>query len=179
MSLRSKLDRAIVAYLKSRGVCENVYPANYSQERAFPNVTVWSHAGSPSPQFTGTYRFRVDVRVQFQAPNQPEEVNPEASRVSVDTITDAVLEALLVTDTAQDLQATASLITNAGNALAVAIDDTEEATLRASNNADMAAFTCQQWLEAGLDGGAPSDDGAAWAEILSFTADAANSADLL
>lgn len=179
MSLRSKLDRAIVARLRDQGVCTNIYPANSSDVREFPNVTVWSHAGTQDPAFTGTYRFRVDIHVQYQAAVQQEEVNPEANRVALDALTDSVYAALMESDNGYDLQATAGLITASGNALAAAADTTDEAILRAANNADMAEFTCQQWLEAGLDGGIPDDGSTSWREILQFDAVAAGKANLL
>ncbi len=182
MSLRSKLDRAIVAYLQTQGVCDNISPANSSEDSEYPNVTVWCHDGKPSAQYSGSYEFQVMIEMQGKATQQPvapgtDEPNPELQRVKLDELTDGVYEALMkeeVTEDTQSLRATKDLITAAGRALAVA-DATPEGIQRAENNADMVDFTCQFWMESGITGGRPNVEGAAWKEVLQFTARACGS----
>jgi hypothetical protein len=170
MSTRSKTDRAIVAYLISKGVAPNIYPANFSGERAYPNVTVWCHDGKPDVQYSGSWEFQVMIEVNGHATVQPDEPNPDAPRVDLDEISQAVEEALMVSDDAdqnETLHTTAELITLAGRALAVS-DGTDAGNQRAANNADMVNFTLQFWQETGLTGGQGQTEGAAFREILNY-----------
>lgn len=172
MALRSKLDRAIVAYLQDRGVSENIYPANCSIERQTKNVTVWSHNGTPSEQFSGSYSFQVMIEIENSATQQPNEPNPEKQRAELDELTEDTHDALMQTEDNENLKATAEAITLAGRELAVT-DGTPEGDKRAENNADMAEFTCQWWEESGLTGGRPNVEGGAFKEVLMFRAIAA------
>ena len=169
MSLRSKCDRAITAYLQSMGVAGDIYPANSSAEREVPCVTVLSHSGRAEVPITGIYRFQVRIRIQGHAGQQPDETNPEAQRVSLDELVVGVSDAMMQSGDGDDLQATAAAITASGRALA-----TDPDAQRAANNADMVDFTCQSLYDTGLDGGNPSTgggvDGNYWVEDLLFEA---------
>lgn len=173
MSLRSKCDRAIVAYLRGKGVCDNIYPANFSGERTLPNVTPLCHSGRPEVDMQGNYRFQVRIRCEGHAAQQPEEINPEAQRVELDELTEAVDQAMMQSGNDEDLKAMCGLITKAGRDLAGPSDGTPAGDFRAKNNADMKDFTVTGFYDAGLDGGNPKNsdgavEGSYWVEDLLF-----------
>ena len=201
MSLRSKCDRAVVAYLQSKGVCQNIYPALYSLPRALPNVTVLCHSGRREVPLTGNYRFQLRNRVENSAVIQPipaapggqplPPANTDIQRLQIDAATEAVYIAMMGATQIQNgtyvydensLKATAQAITSAGRALAVdASNGADPAQVqRAKNNADMVDFTILALYETGLDGGNPKHaDGASdvtfWAEDLLFEIEACDS----
>lgn len=162
MSLRSKCDRAVAAYLRSVGV-GNVFTGNDSRERSVPCVTVLCHSGRAEMPLTGIYRFAVRVRVQGHATLQPDEVDPNAQRMALDAQVELVHDSMMRVEDGDDLQYTADAITTEGRALAVTAPDSD---------ADMAQFTCQSLYDVGMDGGNPSTaggvDGAFWVEDLLF-----------
>jgi len=136
-NLRSKLDRAIIAYLEPIAVAVNVdvtlYPANSSAERELPLIDVMATQGPEEPPFTGNHLMATKIRLEFPAANQPNQENPNQNRLDLDAMTDAVFDALHQS-TGDDYSETARLVTAAGRALA-ASDPT--------NHADMVDFTCQ------------------------------------
>lgn len=170
MSLRSKVDRAVVAYLKSQGVADHIYPFNYSGTREFPSVTVKAGRprGMPSTsevKYSGDYRFLVTINVQHQG-NVQEGEDSEKNRVALDELTKAVYEALMQSADSgpnqNNLKATAALIQAAGRAL-----KTNPITAIANNNADMDEFSMTHWEESALDADV-NEDGNAFIEILLF-----------
>ncbi len=171
-NIRSKLDRAIVAYLKTKLPSgTNIYPANNSGTKALPNITVRSHRGRATIPFDGSWDFLVQIEAHYPAALQPGEANPDALRVAGDLLFDSAIDALMQTSNQVDLSETAAQISTAGRLLQSVGTAIEQA-----NNADMLAFTCQIWANAELDGGNPAQDGGAdttrWAEIARFNATA-------
>ena len=165
-SPRSKLDRAIVAYLIAQGVGDNtnIFPANSSRDRALPNLTIHASGGSPEFPLSGTYRFNVRVICKYPGAIQPtdELTNYETNRLAADELFASAVDALMQGETGTStLAVTATAITTAGRALA----DSDPA-----NHADMADFTCIQWLDTGFDGGVPEEESSTWAEIATFQA---------
>lgn len=180
--LRDKNDRAVVAWLVSQGVAKAVYPANsnYPLDIAdSPIVTVHSHSGKPEPAgvfFSGVWRFQTQITVHARAARQPDDKNPVLRRVQLGEVFAAVCDALLQSsDGGQSLDYTSNAISLAGRALAtmnIPIFKDSPITI-ASQNADMADYTCQEWLPSGLDGGNPRADGApadtqVWKEAIVF-----------
>lgn len=165
----SQLDRAIVAWLVSQGVgtdpsCQ-VLPAYSTEENAYPNITVHSLRSQNEPQLAGNKSFTVQVRIAQAASREVKDPNPENARVILDLLTGQCAYALLQSNDGQSLNLTAQNITTAGRALAASADPTI-----AANNADMANFTCQYLFDQGQTRGKPSDEAAAWVEVLNFTA---------
>lgn len=184
-NLRSKLDRACVAYLtgklpaRKNAAGQNViyiYPANWSAQMDDSNgpiIRVRSHGGRPSEesQLSGNWQFSVQFSVEAPAAQQMNQANPAAQRVSNDAVMAAMCDALATSTDLTTYQATADAITAAGRALVGAGSEQEQA-----NNADMADFTLQFWLPTALDGGNPVDESgnantATWIEHVMFRAD--------
>lgn len=172
-SLRSKLDRAIVAYLISVGIGDqtNVLPhKTHRKMDALPLVIVRSTVGMPEGQ-DGNDRIRVRISILGSAGVDEDEPNPVVSRVNHDALIGKVRAALRQSDNGgATLDATCVLINVAGRALAVPADASPEAALVAQNNADMADFTLDQWYDAGFGDGEPLDSAYAWEEVLLFDA---------
>ncbi len=170
--LRSKLNRAIAAYLVSAGAggVNDVTPANTVGKSDYPNTTVRSTLSKVEVAFTGLRRISVQISIKGSAVNAVNEPNKDVSRVNFDTRVATTEDALMQTDDDQTLLATADNITAAGRALAVPADGSDAAALIAANNADMVDFTCQAWYEAGNGDGEASDPGCSWEEILMFEA---------
>ena len=178
-NIRSKLDRAVVAYLKAAGVCDVINPAMYSSVIDMDASPVWivvrSHQGTPTTALCNVWDFLVEVGVHGPATPPLNTENEGENRVSFDQVFAGMFDALMQSGQGQafnqDLQATADLITSNGRALAVSAD----ATI-AANNADMADFTCQYWYPpVALDGGNPRVQGApenttVWKEFATFKA---------
>lgn len=176
-NIRSKLDRAIVAYLQTAGVCDLIYPGQYggvipaADDGTTPLwVVVRSHQGTEEVLLSGVWRFKVECAVHGPANPQPNQVNLAGQRVSFDSIFSAMHDALMTSeDSNQTLQATADAITDAGRALATTGTDQEK-----QNNADMVDFTCQYWYPPiSLDGGSPRTEGTPgsmtlWKELAVF-----------
>jgi hypothetical protein len=166
-SPRSKLDRAIVAYLIAQGVGDNtnIFPANSSRDRSLPNLTIHASGGSHEFPLSGTYRFNVRVICKYPAAIQPDAADPtnsETNRLAADALFAAAVDALMQGESGTStLAVTATAITTAGRDLATTDPD---------NHADMADFTCIQWLDTGFDGGVPEEESSAWAEIATFQA---------
>ena len=178
--LRSKADRAIVAYLKQAGVADQIFPAMWSgilQADADGNapvyVTIRCHSGIPVVQYSNTYKFIVEATVTGPAVPPSNAVNQAQPHVDVESAFGAMVDALMQSGQpqaqSQDLQATADLISKYGRGLATTGSHTEQ-----QNNADMLDFTCQYWDgPTMLDGGNPkgegqSPDNTSWREIAIF-----------
>lgn len=171
-NIRSKHNRAIVAYLISQGIGSNddTTPANSVGSNTYPRTTVRSMIAKPNPNHTGDYRITTHISIKGTATNKANEPNPEQARVEFDKRVGQTCDALMMTDNNINLKFTASSITTAGRALAVAIDASGAAILFAANNADMADYTCDQWYDGGSGDGEPDEQGTAFEEILIFEA---------
>lgn len=156
-NLRSKLDRAVAAYLIAQkvGTGTNVFPANRSGDIDLaegPVIIVRSHSGTPEHPLGGIWRFRVEVSIHGSAAPQPTDTSDQTERLALDQMTAQAGDALgQSADDMQSYQATADGITAAAQASAVVAN---------SNNADLVDFTLQFWGVAGLDGGNPRAQGA-------------------
>lgn len=162
-NLRSKNDRAVAAYItpiaQAVDPSVSIYPANYSLERAFPIIDVSTSQGSESPPFSGNHSLNVRVRIEYPAANQPGQSNPQSNRLALDSMVDAVFDAFHKSDNGCDYQATAALITAAGRALASS-DPT--------NHADMADYTCIQFMGVEYVGGAEAEESSSFVEMIRF-----------
>lgn len=179
-NLRSKLDRAIVAYLQTEGVADNIYTALNSTAKDIdistsPAVFVRSHTGRVYTEnpYSGVYVYQVEVCAEGSAAAQPEDKNPEEARMQLDEVFSGTVDALMYSDAndGSPFLFTADAITAAGRALA-----TNPNAQIAANNADMVDFTCQAWSpsDPAFDGGNPRAEGGAdttvWKEIANFQA---------
>lgn len=172
----SKLERAIVAYLISVdcGDEEDIFHSMSMGTRGFPNTTVLPVNGTPEPKFTGDYRIQVWVSIKGSASTGTDETNPLAGQVAFIQRVQQTWDALMQTDDEQTLRYTATAITAAGRALAVAVDASDEAIQFAANNADMADFTVIEWEDAGFGQGKADPQGHDWERVLMFSALAAS-----
>ena len=174
-NLRSKLDRAIVAYLISAGAgsIDDVLSSRTRKARKFPNTTVKAGRGVPDPPYSGNYRVTVYVSIKYSATQEVKEPNPGLARTQFDQRVAQTFDALMQSDNQQDLHQTATLITAAGRNLAVDPNNgTDPVTKQeAENNADMADFTIMQWIDQGFGSGPDEDaEGNNWEEVLMFEA---------
>lgn len=176
-NLRSKLDRAICAWLVNQlvGGVDNILPFASVKISPYPNVEVHSTLSKPDPDFSGNRRVQVQISIKGSATKDPNNPDSENPRIQFDNLVAAVGDALMQTDdNGVSLNATARGITTAGRALAV--DSTNgaipAAVQFAKDNADMVNFTCQMWIDAGEgDGEIDADEeGCSWNEVLMFEA---------
>jgi len=170
--LRSKLDRAVAAYLVSVGAGgpNDCLPHNTVLANTYPNTDVHSTLSRPEVALTGLRRVMVHISIKGSAVNKPDEPNVDQGRVEFDKRVGVTMDALMESDDGQTLRATARAITAAGRALAVAVDGSDAAILKAANNADMVDFTCQAWYDAGEGDPETNADGCSWENILMFEA---------
>jgi hypothetical protein len=177
--LRSKLNRALVAYLVNSGAggIPDIFPGNSVGEKSYPNTVVLSTLSRPEIPMTGIRRISVHISIKGSATQKTNaESNPEQARVDFDNRCATTYDALMQTVDGQTLKATAVLITAAGQAMAVPVDGTAAAIKFANNNADMADFTCQEWYDIGEGDGEADAEGCSWEEILMFEAVVSGSA---
>ena len=182
--LRSKLNRAIAAYLLNPnaylavpdaslvpcGAKDDILPANAITPNTYPNTTVQATLSKVEVPLTGLRRISVHLSIKGSAVQEVGEPNPEQKRVEFDQRIANTYDALMQSDDGQSLRATARAITAAGRALAVPVDNTAAALQLAANNADMADFTCQAWFDSGEGDGMANAEGCSWEEILMFEA---------
>jgi len=147
-----------------------VLPANTTSPNKYPNTTVRATLSLAEVALTGLRRVKVHISIKGSAVQRPGEPNEGASRVEFDKRVATTYDALMQTEDGQTLRGTAAAITEAGRALAVAVDGSEEAQQLAANNADMVDFTCQGWYDAGEGDGEADAEGCSWEEILMFEA---------
>lgn len=169
-NLRSKLDRAIVAYLISLadpkvGTAADILPAYMSSDKPVLSTVVQSSQGPEDPPFTGNHNMAVKVRIKVPAANQPGQTNPMANRVVLDARSAATFDAFHQTANNCDYGETARLISAAGRALATSGTVTDQA-----NNADMVDFTCQWIQDMSIAGGEPDDEATAFVDVITFSA---------
>lgn len=167
-NIRSKNDRAIAAYLASVVAAVNpaveIYTTNVSTTRKLPLVDVLTAQGAENPPFSGNHTLSVRVRVEFPAANDPNTTNPQENRLALDAMADAVFDAFHLCDNGCDYSATAAAITAAGNALAVSDP---------VNHADMADYTCLQFLGVEYAGGVDDGETTSFVEMIKFSSVAA------
>lgn len=152
-NLRSKNDRAIVAYLigANCGTANDIFPGNFTADKKSLNTVVRSTLSMPEENFTGNRRVKVLVHIKG-----PATVNDDSDpRAAFDARVSATMDALMQTDNEQDLQYTADTITSAGRATS-------------ATDPDMADYTCQSWYEAGEGDGEDTEDGCLWHTVLMF-----------
>lgn len=175
-NLRSKLDRAICAYLVSQGVGgdENILPFASPINSGYPNVVVHSVTSKPDPDFSGNRWVQVHITISGSATKDPDKPDSQNPRVQFDNLVAAVGDALMQTDDdGQSLRATAELITAAGRATATTVDLNDPVSVQfAEDNKDMADFTCQMWLDVSEGDGeiTADEEGCAWKEVFVFNA---------
>lgn len=169
-NIRSKLDRAIAAYLVKAecGGVDDILPAKSSKEKKYPNTVVHSTLSKPEVQFTGLRRCHVQIHLRGRAvPNDNDQ-----SRIQFDDRVAATADAMMISDNGgQSLDAVAIAITEAGRALAIdqSSGTDPKAAAIAAQNADMADFTCIEVIDAGEGDGEDTDSqGCSWHEVLLF-----------
>jgi hypothetical protein len=161
--LRSKLNRAICAYLikEGCGTAADTAPENSQQIKSYPNTTVRAGIATPNPALTGNRDIPVHIGIRGSAVRDPANLTDvTTARKAFDDRLASVYDALMQGDGAT-LRATAAAITAAGRALAISAPGT---------NADMADFTCQAWYDGGEGDAEPDQEGTRWEEILIFRA---------
>lgn len=177
---RSKLSRAICAYLISAGCgsVADVLPYESTTEKTYPNTTVKATISKPDPDFTGNRRIPVHISIKGSASLLNGETDLQQPRIQFDGRVMQTMDALMQTADNQTLLATAALITAAGRAMAIDASNGANAAQAqfAADNADMADFTCINWFEAGEGEGEADGDGCSWEEVLMFEAIACSSA---
>jgi hypothetical protein len=172
-TLRSKLNRAVCAYLISQGVgsTEDTVPAYSQGTYAFPNTTVRATLGTPDPPFSGNYRITLHVSIKGSAVQSAQDPNGDLAHIEFDERVAAVQDALMMGNGCDSLADTAAAINAAGRALAVAQDPSDPASVQqAANNADMVDFTLIQWIDRGFGDGMADAKDCTWEEILIFEA---------
>ncbi len=170
-NLRSKLNRAIAAYLVSQacGSVDDISPANSRTASKYPNTKIRCTIGKPEVPLTGLRRMPVLISIRGSATQKPGEPNPDLARVNFDARVAATYDAMLQSDDDQTFRATARAITATGRALAVVVDPNDPESVQfAANNADMVDFTCQAVYDTGEGDGEPDAEGCDWHEILTF-----------
>lgn len=169
-NLRSKLNRAICAYLVGggAGTVDDVLPHNSRKPKGYPNTTVRATISKPEPPLTGIRRITVHINIKGSASQDPNEPNPEAARIAFNARVAETYDVMMQSDDGQSLRATAKAITLAGRALAVPVDNTPGAAQAADNNSDMTDFTCQAVYDAGEGDGDADAEGCSWMEVLIF-----------
>lgn len=168
----SQCDRAIRAFLISQGCgsAEDINVAYSVSTNTYPNTVVKSISSTHLVENSGLERIQVQLQFKQTAAIDPGEPNPEFTRVQLDLRVGQSLAAMLQTSDNYTLDATAALITVAGQALAVS-DGSPAGNQSALNNADMAQFTMQHLYYKGAARGQPDDDNASWVEVRNFECD--------
>lgn len=169
--LRSKVDRAIAAYLISVGAGgpDDTVPANTRLPKAPTNTTVRSTLSISEVPMTGIRRVKLQISIKGSALIDPNEPNIDEARKAFDDRIAAVYDAMMQSADGQTLRDTAAAITAAGRAMAVSVQPGDPASdLFAANNADMVDFTCQAVYDMGEGDGEADSEGSSWHEILLF-----------
>lgn len=175
-NLRSKLDRAICAWLVNQGCgsVDDINPFAQTKLTPYPNTEVHSTLSKPDPDFSGNRRVSVQISIKGSATKDPANPDSQNPRIQFDKRVAATADALMQTDdNGVSLNATARSITTAGRALAAVQDPTDPVAVQfAADNSDMADFTCQMWIDDGEGDGeiTADEDGCAWNEVFMFVA---------
>lgn len=170
--IRSKVDRAVAAYLISVGAGgpDDTVPANTRQPKTPTNTTVRATLSIAEVHFTAVRRVKLQISIKGSAVLNPGEPNPDGTgRKAFDDRISAVYDAMMQSDDGETLRFTARAITAAGRAMAVSVQPGNPASDQfAANNADMVDFTCQAVYDMGEGDGEASDEASSWEEILLF-----------
>lgn len=170
-NLRSKLNRAVVAYLIGAGcgAATDVLPANSKAVKSFPNTVVKSAVAKPEVRLSGIYRITLAIKIKGSSVQSVNASNTELPRTAFDTRVAKTFDALMQTDDETTLNVMCGLITDTGRALAAVPANATPAQIKfAADNADMADFTVEGWFDSGFGDGEPDEEGADWEEILLF-----------
>lgn len=172
-NVRHKLNRAICASIVKCGAggWGDTFPAGGTMILTYPYVI--AHAMVGRPVVPGVFEVQVAVHIRGQASG--DEAASEAEFAAYNERLARVNDALNMSgDNGNTLRATAYgteySITEAGRAMAVAADDSDEAIAFAAKNADMVDFTCQNWENEGFGDPDPDSASCTWEEILLFKA---------
>lgn len=150
-NLRDKNDRAVRAFIadtvKEVGGDIPIYisldPESRDVTSAPGLVDVQSGTGTEIPKGSGNYTFNVRVRAIMPATTQEGQAAND-NHAAIGALVDALFDLLHQSDNGQDYAATAKLITEAGNNLAVdesgGTDPAGEEN--AKENADMVNYSC-------------------------------------
>jgi len=151
-AIRSKINRAITAYLISAGcgTANDISPSNSAQITTYPNTKVKSAIATPNPVLSGDYKVQVQISIKGSAVT--------GSVADFDARVEKTGDALMQSDDNVSLRATATLINAAGRAL----------------GGDMLDFTITEFYDAGSGDGEADAVGCDWEEILLFNVTAAN-----
>lgn len=165
----SQLDRAIRAFLISMGCggVDNINTGYSTTVNTYPNAVVKSIQSTHAPENTGVEVYTVQIQARQSAVTEVGEPNPEGKRVELDGFIGQILAAMMQTSDGFTFDATAALITTAGQGLATS-DGSPAGDLSAQNNADMAEFTLDHLYYKGATRGQPDDESAAWIEVRNF-----------
>lgn len=173
-NLRSKLNRAIAAYLVNAGCgsIDDILPANATVSIGYPNTVINSRGGVPEIPMTGIYRVTVYIQVRGTATDANGEPNLQAGRIAFDQRVAQTYDALMQGDNGIDLTYTAAQINAAGRGLATPFDNSPAAISLAKNNSDMVDFSIvgNGWYDKGFGDGEPDEEGCAWMEVMIFEA---------
>ena|ERR1041385_3388927 len=151
----SQIDRALRELFRQKGAIPNAQSPNGGMyltldnhgERTNPLRGIFAHDAVESVKFSGNQEFSVLITDQFDAVPAPGLQNPELHRIAIDTQVGKMMMVMSQSaDGGQTLSQTAKDITDAGRSLAFAADSSEAEVQKASNNVDMAEFTCL-WVE--------------------------------
>src|ERR1035437_5076897 len=130
--IRSKLNRAIVAYLieKGCGSADDTFPENTQKNRTYPVTTVRAGVATPAVPLTGIRSVPVHITIRGSAATNPDtRVVVVDAREAFDLRLSAVYDALMQSDDNRTLRATAAAITSAGRALTVDASSGTDAAL--------------------------------------------------
>jgi hypothetical protein len=169
-NLRSKLNRAVAAYLIGAGVgpAASIKPANVRTPKVFTdsvNTTVRARLGKPDIKFSGNYNILLHLIIRGSAMTSNEQPGDEDARQLFDARIAAVYDAMMQSDNGTGLEWAANAITDAGRALATT-DIWDDAP--ASAHADMADFTMLDLQDGGFGDANPNEQEHIWEEILVF-----------
>ena len=148
--LQSKICRAIKALLIAEGAGseEDTIAAPSQAARPIPNTTILAGDGTPFSG-PGNWQHPVTIDLRDTALTQPEETNPNRTRIDANNRCTRIVNALTRSDDTHTLYYTAQQLTAAGRAMATAVNSSAEAIQFAEDNADMAEFTVLWWEAVG------------------------------
>jgi len=163
-NLLSKNDRALVAYLVSKGVgtSADVFAAKRSQNKSLPCTICWSEKGEEAGMYSGTYNLQVSIMVKTSSAEDAAAA-AAAARLASEARVAATFDCFqLAADLAGTNDSTgeniADQITAAGRALAIS-DPT--------NNADMSDYCCLNVRLTGIEAGF-EEEGDAWIDTFNL-----------
>lgn len=166
-NLRSKLNRALVAYLvsQSAGDAASVVPFASRLPKEFNAdgvvTIVRARMGRPDTKFTGNYSITAHLIIRGSAAQDPSAAEPgdEAARKAFDERIAKTYDAMMQSSDGQTLRWTAYEISDQGRALA---------TSSPADNADMADFTVLRVEDGGFGDPDPNEQDHIWEEVLVF-----------